>query len=76
MAASAASSSVIVDTTGSFEGMHYKIDHRDSNSILSMRLQPNYQVKGKPGSMVAMEATVQIQGKVSSIYPSFGRHRG
>ncbi|KAF8911237.1 DUF124-domain-containing protein [Mucidula mucida] len=53
-----------IDTTGAFEGMQYRVDHRDSNSLLSINLQPNYQVKGKPGSMVAMAGTVQIKGKL------------
>ncbi len=57
-------SHAVIDTTGAFEGMQYRVDHRDSNSLLSMNLQPNYQVKGKPGSMVAMAGTVQIKGKV------------
>lgn len=56
----------ITDTTGSYEGVQYRIDHRDSNSLLSLRLHPEYVVKGKPGSMVAMDASVKIRGKVSS----------
>lgn len=58
------STGAIIDTTGAFEGMQFRVDHRDSNSLLSMRLAPEYQVKGKPGSMVAMEGTVTIKGKV------------
>ena len=53
------------ETTGNFEGVQYRIAHRDSNSILSLRLQPGVEVKGKPGAMVAMDATVRIKGKVS-----------
>ena len=49
--------------TGQVEGAVYKIDHRDSNAMLYLRLQPGYEVKGKPGSMVAMDASVQIRGK-------------
>ena len=30
----------------------------------SLRLPPGYQVKAKPGSMVAMDASVQIKGKL------------
>ncbi|KAH9942526.1 DUF124-domain-containing protein [Epithele typhae] len=48
--------------TGNVEGASYKIDHRDSNSMLYLRLQPGYEIKGKPGSMVAMDASVQIKG--------------
>ncbi|KAI8993828.1 tryptophan RNA-binding attenuator protein-like domain-containing protein [Trametes punicea] len=50
-------------TTGAFEGLQFRIDHRDSNSVLSIRLQPGYEMKAKPGSMVAMDATVRIKGK-------------
>ena len=51
-------------TTGQVEGAQFKIDHRDSNSMLYLRLQPGYEIKAKPGSMVAMDATVQIKGKL------------
>ncbi len=61
----------ITDTTGNFEGVQYRIDHRDSNSLLSLRLQPEYVVKGKPGSMVAMDASVKIRGKVSTLNVPF-----
>ena len=52
-----------IATTGQVEGAQFRIDHRDSNSMLALRLQPGYQVKAKPGSMVAMDASVQIRGK-------------
>ncbi|KAI0744268.1 DUF124-domain-containing protein [Daedaleopsis nitida] len=61
-AQNAPSSSAV--TTGQIEGAQFRIDHRDSNSMLYLRLQPQYQVKAKPGSMVAMDATVQIKGKL------------
>ncbi|EIW63639.1 DUF124-domain-containing protein [Trametes versicolor FP-101664 SS1] len=32
--------------------------------MLYLRLQPGYEIKAKPGSMVAMDATVQIKGKL------------
>ena len=51
-------------TTGSVEGASFKIDHRDSNSMLYLHLQPGCQIKAKPGSMVAMDATVKIEGKL------------
>lgn len=53
-----------IDTNGAFEGVQYRIDHRDSNSLLGLRLQPGYVIKGKPGSMVAMDPTVKLKGKV------------
>ena len=55
-----------IPTNGSFDGITYNIAHRDSNSLLSVRLPPGYELKAKPGSMVAMDASVKIQGKVSS----------
>ena len=32
--------------------------------MLYLRLQPGYEVKAKPGSMVAMDATVKLKGKL------------
>lgn len=55
---------VNIATTGQAEGAQYRIDHRDSNSMLYLRLQPGYTIKAKPGSMVAMDSTVQIKGKL------------
>jgi len=52
------------NTTGSYEGVQFQIDHRDSNSVLRLSLQQGYTVKGKPGSMVAMAATVGITGSM------------
>ena len=52
----------VQDTIGTFEGVTYRIDHRDSNSILHFSLQPGYEVKGKPGAMVTMQPSVQIRG--------------
>lgn len=52
----------IQDTVGSFEGVNYRIDHRDSNSILHLTLQQGYEVKARPGAMVTMQASVQIRG--------------
>jgi uncharacterized protein (AIM24 family) len=52
----------VQDTAGTFEGVSYRIDHRDSNSILHLTLQPDYEVKGKPGAMVTMDPSVQIRG--------------
>ncbi|PSS38033.1 hypothetical protein PHLCEN_2v118 [Hermanssonia centrifuga] len=54
-----------IETTGAYEGAQFRIAHRDSNSLLSVRLQPGYELKAKPGSMVAMDASVKIKGKMS-----------
>ncbi|OSX66225.1 hypothetical protein POSPLADRAFT_1038546 [Postia placenta MAD-698-R-SB12] len=51
--------------TGAYDGVQFKIDHRDSNTMLYMRLQPGYEVLAKPGTMVSMDATVQIKGKMN-----------
>ncbi|KAJ3539282.1 hypothetical protein NM688_g6386 [Phlebia brevispora] len=53
-----------IQTNGNFDGVQYTISHRDSNSILSVRLQPGYEFKAKPGAMVAMDASVKIKGKL------------
>ncbi|KAG8950508.1 hypothetical protein FRC03_012852 [Tulasnella sp. 419] len=60
----ARASSTIQNTVGTFEGVSFRIDHRDSNTLLSIALQPGYQIQGKPGAMVAMSASVQIRGKM------------
>lgn len=54
----------IQNTIGSYGGSHYTIDHRDSNSLLSVTLDPTTLLRGKPGAMVAMAGTVQIKGKL------------
>ena len=54
----------VQDTFGTYEGLSYRIDHRDSNSILHLTLHPGYEVKGKPGAMVTMQPTVQIRGNL------------
>lgn len=54
-----------ISTNGNYEGAQYSISHRDSNSILSVRLQPGYELKAKPGSMVAMDPSVKIKGKLT-----------
>jgi hypothetical protein len=45
-------------------GLQYTIDHRDSNSVIRLVLQPGYSVKGKPGGMVCMAGTVNIQVRI------------
>jgi len=50
------------NTVGVFEGASYSIDHRDTNSLLGIMLQPGYQIIAQPGAMVSMDASVQLQG--------------
>lgn len=52
------------ETTGTADGVQYHIAYRDSNSLLSLRLQGGTEIKAKPGSMVAMDGSVQIKGKM------------
>uniref|UniRef100_A0AC34FGJ6 Altered inheritance of mitochondria protein 24, mitochondrial n=1 Tax=Panagrolaimus sp. ES5 TaxID=591445 RepID=A0AC34FGJ6_9BILA len=46
-----------------FYGMNYKIEHRDTNSILYVMLQPQAKLHALPGSMVAMSPQVDLKGK-------------
>ncbi|KAF9518278.1 hypothetical protein BS47DRAFT_332417 [Hydnum rufescens UP504] len=63
-----AETSPALDTNGSFQGGQYRIDHRDSNTVLRCHLQPGAEIKGKPGAMVAMDSSVQIKGKLKFRY--------
>lgn len=56
---------------GAFEGVQYRIDHRDTNTVLYMSLQPGYEVKAKPGAMMAMDASVQIRGSLKLGFKMF-----
>jgi len=53
------------NTVGSYEGLQYRIDHRDSNTILSVLLQQEFPLQVKPGAMVTMAGTVQVKGNFS-----------
>jgi len=54
------------NTTGQFDqgNLSYKIDHRDSNTLLSVMLQPGYEFKSRPGAMVTMQGSVQVKGNL------------
>ena len=85
---SAPGATQMINSTGSFEGMQFSIQHRDNNTILCAMLQQGYQIKvislliytcwprywlelsikALPGTMVAMDSSVQIQGKVSEAW--------
>lgn len=69
-------------TSGNFQEngqnkLVYRIEHRDSNSILILNLLvPDAQlVKAKPGAMVAMSADTKIEGKVRFRYSCFDLER-
>jgi uncharacterized protein (AIM24 family) len=52
------------DITGEFPGGYYKIDHRDTNTLLAITLTPNAQLFARPGAMVAMTPDVKLKGKL------------
>ncbi len=51
------------DVTGEFNGGYYKIDHRDTNTLLSVTLSANASFHAQPGAMVAMSPQVTLKGK-------------
>jgi uncharacterized protein (TIGR00266 family) len=53
----------LADTVGQFNGGYYKIDHRDTNALLSVTLQPNAPFYAQPGAMVAMSPEITLKGK-------------
>jgi uncharacterized protein (TIGR00266 family) len=55
--------SSLADTVGQFNGGYYKIDHRDTNALLSVTLQPNAPFYAQPGAMVAMSPEITLKGK-------------
>ncbi|CAF0819500.1 unnamed protein product, partial [Didymodactylos carnosus] len=56
--------SSLADMTGQFNGGYYKIDHRDTNTLLSVTLSPQASFFAQPGAMVAMSPEVQLKGKL------------
>ncbi|CAF4217107.1 unnamed protein product [Rotaria sp. Silwood2] len=53
----------LADVTGEFNGGSYKIDHRDTNALLSVALSANTPFYAQPGAMVAMSPEVTLKGK-------------
>lgn len=53
----------LADMTGQFNGGYYKIDHRDTNTLLSVTLSANAIFYAQPGAMVAMDPQVILKGK-------------
>ncbi|CAF3671445.1 unnamed protein product [Rotaria socialis] len=62
-AAQPMASNSLADTVGQFNGGYYKIDHRDTNSVLWVTLQPNIPFYAQPGAMVSMSPEVTLKGK-------------
>ncbi|KAK6530308.1 hypothetical protein TWF694_003668 [Orbilia ellipsospora] len=58
------SSAISQELVGQFNGGSYRIDHRDSNTILTINLAHGCPITAKPGAMVAMAATVTLKGSV------------
>ncbi|PHH86227.1 hypothetical protein CDD83_10541 [Cordyceps sp. RAO-2017] len=52
------------DDAGSFHGGSYRINHRDTNSVLSLHLASGCRIDAKPGAMIAMSPTVSLRGQV------------
>ncbi|KAF8458150.1 tryptophan RNA-binding attenuator protein-like domain-containing protein [Terfezia claveryi] len=60
-------SGALSDKFGSFDGEKgsYRIDHRDCNSLLTLRLADmGCVVYGKPGAMVAMSPSITLKGNL------------
>jgi hypothetical protein len=53
----------LADKTGQFNGGYYKIEHRDTNTILLITLSANTAFYAQPGAMVAMSPQVTLKGK-------------
>lgn len=53
-----------VSESGSFQGISYTIKHRNTNSTLNFQLNPGDVIKAKPGTMIHMSASVQLQGAI------------
>jgi uncharacterized protein (AIM24 family) len=53
----------LADVTGQFHGGYYKIDHRDTNTVLSVTLSADAVFYAQPGAMVAMSPQVTLKGK-------------
>lgn len=50
--------------------LQYRIDHRPSNALLTLYLSPGYHLKARPGSLVAMDTSIQLHG---DLYHGFTR---
>ncbi|CAF4752065.1 unnamed protein product, partial [Rotaria sp. Silwood1] len=52
----------LADVTGEFNAGSYKIHHRDTNALLSVKLSANTAFYAQPGSMVAMSPEITLKG--------------
>ncbi len=53
----------LADVNGQFHGGSFKIDHRDTNTVLSVTLAANTLFYAQPGAMLAMSPQVTLKGK-------------
>ncbi|KAG5974236.1 hypothetical protein E4U58_003382 [Claviceps cyperi] len=53
-----------LDDVGTFNGGSYRISHRDCNTALTIQLAIGCPLQAKPGTMIAMSATMQLKGEV------------
>ena len=53
----------VAETIGQFNGGYFKIDHRDTNSLLRVTLTSSTPFYAQPGAMVAMDPQVTLKGK-------------
>ncbi|RPA75158.1 DUF124-domain-containing protein [Ascobolus immersus RN42] len=53
----------IAPTSGTFNGGSYLINHRDTNSLLTLNLAHGCPFHAKPGAMVAMSPTITLKGQ-------------
>lgn len=54
----------VTDTIGTFNGGSYRIDHRDTNTLLTLQLAHGCPIQAKPGAMVAMSPSITLKGQV------------
>ncbi|CAF5031276.1 unnamed protein product, partial [Rotaria sp. Silwood1] len=53
----------LADTIGEFNGVSYKIDHRGTDALLCVTLQPKVSFYAQPGAMAAMSPEMTVKGK-------------
>jgi uncharacterized protein (AIM24 family) len=59
----ASASTGMSDHVGQFHGGYFKIDQRDTNSVLRVTLESGAPFYAQPGAMVAMDPQVTLKGK-------------
>ncbi|KAL7275909.1 hypothetical protein RUND412_001128 [Rhizina undulata] len=57
-------SNSVIDTIGTFNGGSYRIDHRDTNTVLTLELAHGCPIVARPGAMIAMSPSVTLKGEI------------